>query len=1123
MKNCRYFLLHILLFLSVLLLVPPYRPVFAENKAGINIGTRYSDLNNAINVVGQGGWIVAIFAGTGDCKLQEFTNQTASANVNFVIRGHLNNNLTPSEATAWAATLGQLNTNGKKIYFMPWNEPNQEGSGDYVDATNLKIYTDALLSNTNQAGIRGGFSILSPAINITHPNRENYINSLGGGGYFSGFDAIAINLYDNGQAVCGNPMCNSDIFNNVGRVPDVLSKMGVPGKFTIITESGTDGNGNWYFDSPSPAANSALYNLVNEYRAKGTYPYAIPSYDLAGERSYSWSIFNPPDTVNALKTYPKGNTSNGSINKTAYDNWLKPFLDNGTLISCGQCGYAPKANPGLCTGSPANLGPNGKLFTPNRLVDPKSNIVSSVSDYTKLQQNAALSPGEFSRTVTRGGWFQEFHDLSIPFAQELTKYLAGPYVRDAGNNSNLIIKQFNDNPDAVNAGILAKLTPEEVQDDMRRAYRQNCLNSTYCSKRNIGSRPDCPNEASNECLISDGTDIGDIPEKPKPADINSLQSWYQNSSLQKKWHEIPLVSNPKTFIAGAISMQACPAGSDGTTVDIKYPWLSGLNDVSQILNDLLIPKGSNQQSLIPNNNPVSQQSPVLLASSTLSNGQKNPILLTQAGTTNSGCPVGINTNGQGNYTAVPNGSAPDYNNCYWHDSNITWTCDGVSHNGFSPVIEPKQPYHFDCPTGTKTVTFALWGSSGVSGPSHCVDWEFSSKPSCTCNIITDTNGKPTTSCASAPFTPGPNECKPPAVPPYKPDGAGDPLDTNLIDHALLREPHADLTCKKWVAGECVDGKDSVSYDDPVWAVVKYPFLNKIYENLSGEKGIFRIFNPAPNQTKDWADAGESKITYCFADFQSKAGEPSNSMIKGGGLNIGEKPFDKPLAQCVKKDYTKGLSAYPQYIGGTKNAKDWTVCTLNPGSNDCRKLQAEQSSQTAPTNTNGEKNCTGINPGSPACPVISYPDLPFRDKNDIIPNEKKQAVIENVKSRFKDSKISLDSLRLIEQQSQANGWSPAFVTALWIEETGASAYGNYPLGCILPNTESLTLERSLSCLFNNFDKIYANLAPYNFQNFMLQYSALKDLTDWHCFCTNPNFPGGIYREYYFVKNAYFPSQ
>lgn len=66
---------------------------FAQNKAGINIGTKYSDLDQAISVVGPGGWIVVIAGGTGNCSLQDVLDRANSANVNVIIRGHLNNSL----------------------------------------------------------------------------------------------------------------------------------------------------------------------------------------------------------------------------------------------------------------------------------------------------------------------------------------------------------------------------------------------------------------------------------------------------------------------------------------------------------------------------------------------------------------------------------------------------------------------------------------------------------------------------------------------------------------------------------------------------------------------------------------------------------------------------------------------------------------------------------------------------------------------------------------------------------------------------------------------------------------------------------------------------------------------
>ena len=102
------------------------------------------------------------------------------------------------------------------------------------------------------------------------------------------------------------------------------------------------------------------------------------------------------------------------------------------------------------------------------------------------------------------------------------------------------------------------------------------------------------------------------------------------------------------------------------------------------------------------------------------------------------------------------------------------------------------------------------------------------------------------------------------------------------------------------------------------------------------------------------------------------------------------------------------------------------------------------------------------------------------------------------------------------RSIQNGWNPAFVLALWTEETGASqntkiAVGgagalpasNGHLGCA--PLEDQTINESLDCLFKNFSG-YTN---DQFEAFMRRYSGEADTGP---FVINPNFPGNILKFY-----------
>jgi len=99
---------------------------------------------------------------------------------------------------------------------------------------------------------------------------------------------------------------------------------------------------------------------------------------------------------------------------------------------------------------------------------------------------------------------------------------------------------------------------------------------------------------------------------------------------------------------------------------------------------------------------------------------------------------------------------------------------------------------------------------------------------------------------------------------------------------------------------------------------------------------------------------------------------------------------------------------------------------------------------------------------------------------------------------------------IIKASVDNGWNPAFVLTLWIEETGGSttvlasnggagvcrgACSLGHLGCA--PRQNQTIDQSLSCLFNNFSQF----TNEQFAQFMQRYSGEVELG---VFINNPNF-------------------
>lgn len=145
--------------------------------------------------------------------------------------------------------------------------------------------------------------------------------------------------------------------------------------------------------------------------------------------------------------------------------------------------------------------------------------------------------------------------------------------------------------------------------------------------------------------------------------------------------------------------------------------------------------------------------------------------------------------------------------------------------------------------------------------------------------------------------------------------------------------------------------------------------------------------------------------------------------------------------------------------------------------------------------------TGANPTPPSSPAFSGLDyaIPFRD-SAIRPADP-DGIKKQVLALWPNAKIQ--NWETIVGQSINNGWNPAFVLALWIEETGAQGVGSYtdPLGCD-PSHPTTDITISLRCLFSNFNS-YAN---DKFADFMCRYSESKNSP---CdFLTNPNFPKNI---------------
>jgi hypothetical protein len=127
-------------------------------------------------------------------------------------------------------------------------------------------------------------------------------------------------------------------------------------------------------------------------------------------------------------------------------------------------------------------------------------------------------------------------------------------------------------------------------------------------------------------------------------------------------------------------------------------------------------------------------------------------------------------------------------------------------------------------------------------------------------------------------------------------------------------------------------------------------------------------------------------------------------------------------------------------------------------------------------------------------------IDYRNPSISIPEEKKQAVINQALKSWPNSKIEI-SWDYVYNSAINHNWNPAFVIALWLEESGASGVSAYDVGCLGGSPNNIPSQ--LNCLFT---RPYAN---ETFRTFMCKYSGEKE----ECY-TNPN--------YNFSNNPYFPT-
>lgn len=617
---------------SVLLLTPlgllPQAVLAREsnNIVGVNLACLWNPgmVSEVVDLVKPGGWMV-IMALPGDGQaLQELLNELAAQpnnGVNLIIRVDKHKqSFTPDDAKAWVATLGKLETD-RKIFIIPWNEPNQEfpaGSRQWVEAEDLwgasqqevanrvNQYTDAFIQHLNDSGLRRDrIVLLSPALNQSHPNYFNFLKDLDPSGqgknFYEKFDGIAINLYDFWTNT--GPLTHPEKQLNASRYRELLSdQIGIDPTIPVFAvESGVvlPGEGVVYRDQTiqRTIAAAAENNPVQPWKDDNNFQmFAVFSYDP--EHEEDWNIFDnsiAPETRTYFQSL--GSRLGGSIVSAGQlPSQFNPWLGSQSgIAACPDgLGYAPDID--LC------LYTCGGAIRERRIIQA-TETDEALTDPVLLQHpginSTSLTPlNPLEEPLTRGGILQNFADLEIPFLPILAEYLAGPYMyKDptAIKEAQTLTATGQNGFQPWKHGLLATLLPRQIQDNLRYQYWKNCYNGYFIPQ---------------ECFVADGDNrpfpIQNISEPPNKEEIFAAENTEWRTGYLDLWNQIPLVDDPLVRTGSltenpedkAIKTDCCPVYQKRTSnVITEIPYIYGINTAAQLLHDQWIPKITVSQAL----------------------------------------------------------------------------------------------------------------------------------------------------------------------------------------------------------------------------------------------------------------------------------------------------------------------------------------------------------------------------------------------------------------------------------------------------------------------------------------------------------------------------------------------
>jgi len=1097
MKKYLIFLLSILFFLF-----PP--PAFAENKCGVNIGPNYSQVSQVASMTGQGGWVVAL--GTpGNCN--DFESLFGKG-LNVVIRAYNGGRrFTNEEALGWVATLGKLDTKGQVVYFMPWNEPNHDNEGGGSTAGNYVYqYSQTLKTALSEAGLLGTKVILlSPMVDKLNPSFINgsFFNNPGGlAGFYQLFQGSSINEYDQ-----FNPgPCTADAPQNNCR----YEELNIPSPFYAL-ETGVVADG----CSPPCYKDEQIRQMLDKsWQIWSKDPnfkmFAIFSYDP--HRS-GWDIFSAPQTKQFYnQNCQAGSVKAGRFDQNKFNQWLSQHQNQ--LVQCDStCGYAPSLS--YCTGT-AFASPEGESSPPPRSgTDSRPFSCNSCNTTDKLTSSCATSftvndqikyqkkEGTYCSLQDSGWWVEKGwggtigidpSGTTIPFVGKKGQESEQKYLADYFEGTDKYYYFYQDPIQRLShAGVWRKLAPQQTQDKLKREMVQRACGTPDQGVHNY----QVISEKGETALLSE-IRMHQPPLETETDYQKKYDDWEKSDGGKwaRLWAAVPMFSHEDTpgqivpYVSTKIKDQVTYLPASQVE---NVPHLARLYEATKAISELLYPnKEESAQSL-------NSKTTMLAAAEKYQPEEK--VLATNT-TYDCSHPFGIaienvSYNGSQIYYGIrltPNpGDGPQ---CHLYiNGNYTGGCinqpsnyyqAGASSGTVNPINAPgdgtysitasaQLDRHVPCGfTQVISTSCQVTISGGVISSTTCGPAQ-PPKPSCglpnassidACNkeAIRDTNPNDSLCCnpikidlkaidqvKNTQYTPCINirSCGCEYV----------DLNHNGINEENERfccldcghNEHNESVCVKQPSSGCDDWV-SADVSRQVGISLSHPYLSEIWDYTGKDKtGIFNIFRPdVSGQFKELAAASDIQYSYSPGTVTPSTG-----------------------------------SFYFPFLGGIQRAKEWVVRTLLPEANSTSQLP----------------NYTS--PVPPSSGNLDY-SIDITNTKQTISADNKEKVIAMVMKSWPNSQIE-KKWDLVYDQAISHGFNPAFVIALWIEESGASGVNAWDLGC--SSGEQNNLDKQLDCLFNDLPWFTKNTT---FEEFMCNYS------DGHYPCdfsNNPNFPGNLKYWYY----------